>query len=510
MCSIVGFYCLRDSDRDAARLRSCLAAGLDTMRRRGPDEHVIVHASENCSLGANRLVIRGHVRDGMFPLRDDRCTSVYNGEIYNYRRWMPRSEHDGSCILPAYLSLGMEAFSQFDGEFAIALHDARDNSATLARDPFGCRPLYFSLSGDILLWSSHEDAINALQRHVHCAPVRSSTYRHSLTVQEPFTSYRGIWTLPPGHFIRATRRGIECGPYVKWQDPQRTHGDPSDAFVALQSSLVERLEYGGVVAIPLSGGIDSGIIAFTADALGIPYHIFSVTHMFGSATEETDLIRRRCDRLNNAKAITTLNCGTEALERALEDVFDIGYYATERFDTSTIPTHTLYEAINQAGIRVSIDGTGGDELFHGYKFRDDFAPLDGWPRTWDNCNYYYSMWSSLLDYTAKAERAGGYFSIEARFPYQCRRLMLAAAELEVRATLKWPLRQFLLERTKYGSGSPIDLKEKFGFSLKNGSKQEVVARLRRQWHQVRKPPRRLPAPMPFPFEIGNTIKAEVQ
>ena len=198
-------------------------------------------------------------------------------------------------------------------------------------------------------------------------------------MQEPFTSYRGIWTLPPGHFIRATRRGIECGPYVTWQAPQRLHADPSDAFAALQSSLVERLEHSGVVAIPLSGGIDSGIIAFTADVLEIPYHIFSVTHMFGSETEETDLIRRRCDRLKHAKAITTLDCGDEALEDALKDVFDVGYYATERFDTSTIPTHTLYRAINQAAIRVSIDGTGGDATLHGTSSARTFtAPsMDG-------------------------------------------------------------------------------------------------------------------------------------
>ena len=150
MCSIVGFYCLRESDPDATRLRSCLSASLDTMRRRGPDEHVIVHLSENCSVGANRLVVRGHARDGMFPQRNDACTSVYNGEIYNYRNWMPKSEHDGSCILSAYLSLGIEAFSQFDGEFAIvfttpAIIRRRSPATTSDADPYTSRfPTMFS------------------------------------------------------------------------------------------------------------------------------------------------------------------------------------------------------------------------------------------------------------------------------------------------------------------------------------------------------------------------------
>jgi asparagine synthetase B (glutamine-hydrolysing) len=151
-----------------------------------------------------------------------------------------------------------------------------------------------------------------------------------------------------------------------------------------------------------------------------------------------------------------------------------------------------------------VDGTGGDEVFHGYRFRDDFAEIQEWPTSWINTPQYYSIYSTLLDYTAKAEKSGAFYSIESRFPYQSARLLNAAMKLPLTSSLKWPLRKFLAEElSNYGSLSEIDKTKKYGFSLKNRNKDYLLDRYRRAWAYARPVTSPLVEPKPFPFKIGR-------
>lgn len=167
--------------------------------------------------------------------------------------------------------------------------------------------------------------------------------------------------------------------------------------------------------------------------------------------------------------------------------------------------HTVFNAMNKADIRVAIDGSGGDELFHGYNFREDFKPVNGWPRPWRNSNYYYSLFTTLLDYTSKSDRAGSYFSIESRYPYQNLKLMNVASKLRRTNVLKWPLREFLLKRVEYGFPLDIDIHGKFGFSIKNKNKELMIHDMREAWRKANgldiMPTL---APQKFPFAMGIT------
>lgn len=226
--------------------------------------------------------------------------------------------------------------------------------------------------------------------------------------------------------------------------------------------------------------------------------------MFGRPTEETEAIYRRVDQLKNALGISLISCGEEQYLAALDDIYLPDYYDYETFDNGNILVHTLCSEIHKCGLRVMVDGGGGDEIFHGYKFRDDFGRVSGWPPLWDHIPSYYSLYTTLLAWTAKTDRAGGHFSIETRFPYQCVSVLNAAASLRITPTLKWPLREFLLNRTDYAAPSELDLTGKYGFSVKNKDLADIKRDMRAAWRlQQSLQEETFGDPLPFPFEIGR-------
>lgn len=342
-----------------------------------------------------------------------------------------------------------------------------------------------------------------MEKHEFCAAVKGPTYQHSYAIQEPYTSYDRIWLLPPGHFLIADDKGAQLYCYNQWTEycPQSKSLD--EVFLALDETLKSRLDYNGMIGIPMSGGIDSGIIAFMADQLNLKYHIFSVVKIFGQNTEETDIILQRIKRFKKVSKITLLECNEEQYQKALQEMFLPNYYDSEKFDNGNILMHTVFDSMQKKGIRVAVDGSGGDELFHGYKFRDDYRPVKDWPQPWKTNNYFYSLYTTLLDYTSKADRAGAYFSIESRFPFQSVGLMKAALKMKYSSILKWPLRKYLMQRLNYGTPLRADLRAKFGFSIKNRNKVKMIVDMQKAWcksnHLTSLP--RKPA-TPFPFKMG--------
>ena len=505
MCSIVGIFRCAGSPLDAAADAARVADGLDVLRRRGPDESAVLEVAPGVTMGGNRLAIRCPTGVGSMPFVRDDCVCFYNGEIYDYRRWIVDAASDGEAIIPAFREHGTSCFGMFDGEFALSLWDGRAEQVILARDVFGTKPVYFAIEEGQLIWASSERAVARVLGHTAiCRRTTGPTYRHAYAIQEPYTSFDGVWSLPPGHCLVAKADSVRMYRYHPHARPlpRATSESLADALTA---SLRTRLEYSGVLGIPMSGGVDSGIIAFTADRLGIDYEVFSVVGMFGQATPETEAILMRAGRLRHCRAINLLSCNEDDYWQALGTIFNSGYYTSERFDSGAIGLYVVLREMASRGIRVALDGSGGDELFHGYKFRDEYVRPEGWPPEWEHAPQFYSLWTTLLDYTSKVDQAGAYWSIETRFPFQSNEVLRHALVLEPRNELKWPLRKFLAECCDYGPTNTMDRQEKYGFSLKHRPMDVIVGEMQRAWlkeHGLDAFP--TAPPTRFPFEIGST------
>ena len=121
------------------------------LRHRGPDEFG-VYRDERAGLAHARLSIID-LASGQQPMsnEDGACWVVFNGEIFNYVELRAelqalghvfRTKSDTEVIVHAYEAWGAEAFRRFNGQWAIALWNRRDQRA-------GARPRSVSACGRV-------------------------------------------------------------------------------------------------------------------------------------------------------------------------------------------------------------------------------------------------------------------------------------------------------------------------------------------------------------------------
>ncbi len=153
MCGIAGILL-----PPGGQVRSeTLKAMSDAISWRGPDDEG-QWCEDGVGLAHRRLSIFDLSKAGWQPMStpDGRYFITYNGEVYNwpeirgeldYRDW--RSQTDTETILHAYSELGPDCLKLFNGIFALAIWDRKEQELFLARDRAGIKPL---------LWATHEGA----------------------------------------------------------------------------------------------------------------------------------------------------------------------------------------------------------------------------------------------------------------------------------------------------------------------------------------------------------------
>jgi asparagine synthase (glutamine-hydrolysing) len=160
MCGIAGFTTLRhqpDSPEQALAAMTC------ALTHRGPDAEG-AYADAAVRLGHRRLSILD-LAGGAQPMSsaDGRWHIVFNGEIYNYvelrrdletRGAVFRTQSDTEVLLQAWAEDGPDCLRRLNGMFAFAIWDAREKRLTLARDPLGIKPLYYSNHHGELIFAS--------------------------------------------------------------------------------------------------------------------------------------------------------------------------------------------------------------------------------------------------------------------------------------------------------------------------------------------------------------------
>ena len=148
MCGICGFVSRNEISRETLKKMN------DTMFHRGPEnsgEEVFLAAGRYVGLAQRRLAIIELSELGHQPMHshDKSISIVFNGEIYNFKELREEldypfiSQSDTEVVIAAFLKWGIDCLSRFNGMFAIALYDHRDETLYLARDRIGKKPLYY-------------------------------------------------------------------------------------------------------------------------------------------------------------------------------------------------------------------------------------------------------------------------------------------------------------------------------------------------------------------------------
>ncbi len=373
MCGIVGLA-HHAAERPVAA--SLIRRMCDAIRHRGPDDEG-VFAEGPVGLGMRRLSIID-LSGGHQPVfnEDRSCAIVFNGEIYNYRELrdgLVRRGHtltthsDTETIVHLYEELGERCVEPLRGMFAFAIWDAKRRRLFLARDRFGIKPLYLVEAPWGLAFASELKALTAAGLTARSLDWEAlDAYLQLGYVPAPLSPFRDVRKLEPGSTLTwEPGKGATARRY--WDVPKERRGTPrgvEDLVLAwLDESVHAHLESDVPVAAFLSGGLDSSAIVASMARGGDVPHAFTARYHGTSAgtADETGLARQLADRYG-AK-LTVIDVHPD-LSRIFEPV--VAALDEPHADESAIPSWLMSEAV-AAQYKVALTGTGGDELFAGYR-----------------------------------------------------------------------------------------------------------------------------------------------
>jgi len=370
MCGIAGIW----------NYKSGRPANPDTVRRitrtvahRGPDGEGF-YWGPGPALGHRRLSIID-VERGRQPMcnEDETVWLVYNGEIYNYldlrheltaHGHLFRTNSDSETIVHLYEEYGESCFEKLRGMFALALWDSKRQRLLLARDRLGIKPLFYSLSGDGIVFGSE---LKCIRESGQIAGVPDTTAIADLFtffyIPGPKTIYRDVFSLDPGHYLVVNRHGVIKRRYWDLTDDRLELTGEKEyeerLYEILEQSVRSHLLSDVPVGAFLSGGLDSSAIV----ALMSRFQSRVVTCSIGfdeCAYDESTAARDVARQFETEHYEQTL---TAEATRILTDL--AASYDQPFPDHSSIPTYFV-SRLAARQVKVVLSGDGGDEIFAGY------------------------------------------------------------------------------------------------------------------------------------------------
>jgi len=352
----------------------------DALVHRGPDDAGVWlrNGAPQVALGMRRLSIID-LSTGHQPIanEDETCWIVFNGEIYNHAALRAeleaaghvfRTRSDTEAILHAYEEWGADCLRRLRGMFAFAIWDERAGRLFLARDHVGIKPLYWTEAGGRFLFASEIKAL--LQAPEVPRVVDREALHHYLTylyVPAPLSMFAGIHQLPPGHHMTWERGCVTVEEW--WGGPAGMltgeEGPPVSleaAWEVLRDSVAAHMIADVPLGAFLSGGLDSTlIVAAMTELMDRPVTTFSIGFQSAGLYNELPFARQI------AAHFRTEHHEFDVRADAVSALPEIVRHLDEPLaDATVLPSYFLAE-LARRHVTVALTGTGGDELFGGYR-----------------------------------------------------------------------------------------------------------------------------------------------
>jgi asparagine synthase (glutamine-hydrolysing) len=413
MCGIVGAVSLDGVTIDLPALQRMN----DLQAHRGPDgegfmlgwvedgafKHSFARHTGRWNSDATARVVLGHRRLAIIDLSDrglqpmssaDGATwIVFNGEIYNFRELRSELESRGygfktgtdtEALLQAYLHWGEDCLERLQGMYGFAIWDGRRGRLFCARDRLGIKPFYYATPKGHFVFASEikgllpfpgveaeadDDAAVGFLVHGNC------DYGER-------TILKNIKALPAGHALTLDVATARLGIRRYWSlNPNHDSGVTDDEKVAalrdrlldtVRNHLISDVRAGSC----LSGGLDSSVVVGligkiqseqpeAAGAVGESLYTFTSCYEH----KEIDEREYALAVANGVKAKAHLVF--PSAEDFWSDFERMAWHQDMPFNgLSYYAQWRVMRAAREAGVKVLLDGQGGDEVFGGYaKFR---------------------------------------------------------------------------------------------------------------------------------------------
>jgi asparagine synthase (glutamine-hydrolysing) len=348
---------------------------------RGPDGYGF-HVGSRAGLAHARLSIID-LEGGWQPIHneDKSLWVIFNGEIFNYlelRKELEERGHrfstssDTEVIVHLYEEKQEKCLDYLNGQFAIALYDAKEEVLFLARDRLGVRPLFYSIHKGILYFASEVKSLFAADPSLP-REINPDVLREIFTFWMPGgseTIFQGIHQLEAGHWARVSA-GAGLSSREFWDIPysaavrgslRKEEEYAEELRELLIDSVRLRLRADVPVGAYLSGGLDSSTISsLIHHYTDNPLKTFSVTFsdsVYDEQAEQNEMVRF----LGTDHHVE--HCTYEKIGAAFPDV--IWHTEIPILRTAPAPLYLLSSLVRRNHYKVVLTGEGADEILGGY------------------------------------------------------------------------------------------------------------------------------------------------
>ncbi|MTI10573.1 asparagine synthase (glutamine-hydrolyzing) [Curvivirga aplysinae] len=377
MCGIAGGFGPKSITPD--RLASCHKL----MALRGPDGSghwaCETPAGNHLNFLHSRLSIVDLAERSNQPFVKNQLTLVFNGEIYNHielRKELETLGHvfhttgDTEVVLEAYRQWGTDFVTHMEGMWAIALYDSRQDQLILTRDRFGEKPLYLWWVDNCLYFGSEVrflmglSGVKADVNQEHLRRFLVNGYKSLFPSEDDY--FYGIKAFPAGHVAVVKTPSMPISkPFwsVSYNPIQMTQDEALEGtYDKIRHAIELRLRADVPIALRLSGGIDSNV------ALGMAVQELQQDITTFSVVEDDP---RYDETASILEAIKYHGCSHEIIKIPKDNFLDrlyglIDYFGKPMMTISYYLHALVSEHIHNAGFKVSLGGTGADEIFSGY------------------------------------------------------------------------------------------------------------------------------------------------
>jgi len=381
MCGITGIVSTNTTLVSHQRIQK----GTSCLTHRGPEaEGYYINSEGTVALGHRRLSIIDPSTSAAQPMPYlNRYHIIYNGELYNYielrealknQGYSFNSESDTEVIVASFAAFGKDCLRQFDGMFAFAIWDDKEQALFAARDRLGEKPFFFFYNEEQLVFASEMKALwsMGIQKQVN----KSMLYNflaidYTTNPADPReTFFDNINKLPAASFLTYSLAKQELKMEKYWQVYPEVNNtisekDAIEKFTYLFSQSISKRLRGDVsIGTSLSGGLDSSAVVAFCDA----HTALHYTHKCFTASFP-DFEK---NELHYAKEVAGKfkleNYITELSENDIVPLMQKLMLHQEEPVASASPLaqYKVYELARQNNVTVLLDGQGADEILGGY------------------------------------------------------------------------------------------------------------------------------------------------
>lgn len=402
MCGIAGIFSCEGIKSDYLTFMS------SALEPRGPDgygymlfsekqgmrvvfnESVLKCAPNNDIIGfaQRRLSIIDLSEASLQPMKDQSNTYcvAYNGEIYNYidlkkelqdLGYSFKTTGDTEVLLKAYEAWGPQCMKRFNGMWAFALLDVRNQCLILSRDRFGIKPLYYIIRNNTIYFASEIKGLLKIPIF-RKEPNEKTVAKYLMTgllddTEETF--FKDIYQFPAAHLARISLTehplSLKIEPY--WSFPEdRYQGSEQDAVNKFRELFLDSVRIHHQSDVPvgtcLSGGLDSSSIVCASELLRKSYQIPNYSHLaFGYCPPEEEYTEvKYMDAVVQATSVhmNKIDVKQDQFQNALPLIIQA---QDEPFGSAGIAAQWfVFQKAKENGLTVMLDGQGADEILAGY------------------------------------------------------------------------------------------------------------------------------------------------